>query len=54
MYVGSSVDLRQRFTQYYNVNYLIRTAISSMICRALLKHGYFKFKLDILESHLYI
>lgn len=49
MYVGSSVDLYRRFTQYYNIKYIIRTAKSSQICRALLKHGYSKFKLDILE-----
>jgi len=49
MYVGSSVDLYRRFIQYYNIKYITRTAKSSLICRALLKHGYSKFKLEILE-----
>ena len=48
-YVGSSVDLYRRFTQYFNVKYLTRTSKSSYICRALLKDGYSKFSLDILE-----
>lgn len=48
-YVGSSVDLYRRFTQYYNIKYITRTSKSSLICRALLKHGYSSFSLDILE-----
>lgn len=48
-YVGSSVDLYRRFTQYYNIKYIIRTSKSSYICRALLKYGYSRFSLDILE-----
>lgn len=48
-YVGSSVDLYKRFTKYYSIKYITRTSKSSLICRALLKHGYSKFKLDILE-----
>lgn len=48
-YVGSSVDLCRRFRQYYNINYITRASKSSLICRALLKHGYSKFKLEILE-----
>jgi len=35
--------------QYYNIKYITRTTESSLICRALLKSGYSKFKLDILE-----
>jgi len=35
--------------QYYNIKYITRTAKSSLICKALLKHGYSKFKLEILE-----
>jgi len=35
--------------QYYNIKYITRTAESSLICRALLKYGYSKFKLEILE-----
>ena len=48
-YVGSSVDLYRRFMQYYNIKYITRASKSSLICRALLKYGYSKFKLDILE-----
>ncbi len=48
-YVGSSIDLYRRFMQYYNIKYITRTAESSLICRALLKYGYSKFKLEILE-----
>jgi len=47
-YVGSSVDLRHRFSKYFNVNHLLY-ANNMYICRALLKHGYAKFSLDILE-----
>nr|QCW06880.1 hypothetical protein [Drechslerella brochopaga] len=35
--------------QYYNIKYITRTAESSLICKALLKYGYSKFKLEILE-----
>lgn len=48
-YVGSSIDLHRRFMQYYNIKYIIRASKSSLICRALLKNGYSKFKLEILE-----
>lgn len=49
IYVGSSIDLYRRFTNYYNIKYITRTAKSSPICRALLKYGYSHFELDILE-----
>lgn len=48
-YVGSSIDLYRRFLQYYNIKYITRAAESSLICRALLKHGYSRFRLEILE-----
>lgn len=48
-YVGSSVNLYTRFMQYYNIKYITRASKSSLICRALLKYGYSKFKLEILE-----
>lgn len=48
-YVGSSVDLYSRFTRYYSIKYITRTSKSSLICRALFKYGYSKFKLEILE-----
>nr|QID02899.1 GIY-YIG endonuclease [Orbilia oligospora] len=48
-YVGSSIDLYRRFMQYYNIKYITRAVKSSLICRALLKYGYSKFQLEILE-----
>lgn len=47
--MGSSVDLYRRFINYYNIKYITRSCKSTLICRALLKHGYSKFKLEILE-----
>jgi group I intron endonuclease len=47
-YIGSSVDLRNRFYQYFNTNYLTRDNYMQ-ICRALLKYGYSNFSLTILE-----
>ena len=46
-YVGSSVNLSIRLAQYYNINIL--TKYRSLIHKALLKYGYSKFKLEILE-----
>lgn len=50
-YVGSSSDLRKRLSWYFRFNHLNKLAESSvsLICRALLKYGYSKFRLDILE-----
>ena len=47
-YVGSSVHLKIRLSQYFNVNHLERNK-SMRICRALLKYGYSNFSLEILE-----
>jgi len=47
-YIGSSNNLRRRFLQYFNTNYLIRDDCMS-ICRSLLKNGYSNFSLEILE-----
>lgn len=47
-YVGSSVNLRRRFMQYYNVGTLARQSYM-YICVALAKHGYSNFSLEILE-----
>ena len=47
-YVGSSVDLRRRFLEYYSVNRLLNET-SMPICTALLKYGYKNFSLTILE-----
>jgi len=50
-YVGSSIILSRRFRQYFNLSYLLREVKTnnSLIYKALLKHGYSNFKLDILE-----
>lgn len=47
-YVGSSVNLRRRLLEYYNVNRLLNEK-SMPIYVALLKHGYQNFSLTILE-----
>src|SRR5205085_3377846 len=43
-----SENLKIRFSQYFNVNYLKRNN-NLYICRALLKHDYSNFSLEILE-----
>lgn len=48
-YVGSSVSLSRRLSQYYNLNLLIKSRQNSLIHKAILKYGYSMFKLDILE-----
>ena len=47
-YVGSSVNLRRRLLEYYNVNRLMNEK-SMPIYSSLLKHGYHEFSLTILE-----
>lgn len=47
-YVGSSVDLRRRLLEYYNVNRMLNEK-SMPINVALLKYGYTNFSLTILE-----
>ena len=47
-YVGSSVDLRRRLLEYYNVNRMLNEK-SMPINLALLKYGYTNFSLTILE-----
>jgi group I intron endonuclease len=47
-YIGSSVDLGRRLTSYYYFLY-INAQKSSLICRTLLKYGYSKFRIEILE-----
>ena len=47
-YVGSSVDLRRRLLEYYNVNRLLNEG-TMPINVALLKYGYTNFSLTILE-----
>ena len=49
-YVGSSVNLGRRLRNYYNPTYISHITRKKMIInKALLKHGYSKFKLEILE-----
>jgi group I intron endonuclease len=49
-YVGSSVNLSRRFKSYFNVNYLkISYAKTMLINKALVKHGYSNFNLEVLE-----
>jgi len=48
-YVGSSVNLTNRFYTYYNLKVMLRSSASSIIARALLKYGYSGFTLEILE-----
>jgi excinuclease UvrABC nuclease subunit len=48
-YVGSSIDLTNRLRLYYNIKHLIYKSGNSRINKALLKHGYENFKLEILE-----
>ena len=40
-YVGSSIDLRRRLKQYYNISFIERPLNNKMlICKSLLKYGY--------------
>ena len=50
-YIGSSVDLARRFSNYYSICYLKNRVKkgSSIIYNALLKYGYSNFSIDILE-----
>jgi len=47
-YIGSSINLSRRFTQYFYLNHLLRNTCMP-ICSALLKYGYSNFSLVILE-----
>jgi group I intron endonuclease len=50
-YIGSSVDLNARFSQYFSSKNLqgVLNKNESLISRALLKYGYSNFKLEVLE-----
>jgi hypothetical protein len=50
-YIGSSVNLSRRFTNYFSILFLTREVarMNSIIYRALLKYGFLNFKLEILE-----
>ena len=47
-YIGSSDNLKLRFSEYFNTNYLLKHNYMA-ICCALFKHDYTKFSLTILE-----
>ena len=47
-YVGSSLDIRRRFKEYFNVNHLLRRG-KLPICAALSKYGYSMFSVEIIE-----
>ena len=47
-YIGSSENLKRRFREYFNNNYLLNNNYMA-ICCALIKHGYSHFSLSILE-----
>jgi group I intron endonuclease len=48
IYVGQSIDLAKRFIKYFNLSYL-KNRETLVISRALIKHGYSNFSLEILE-----
>jgi group I intron endonuclease len=49
-YIGSSINLSNRFRLYYNYDIISdKNKNKSMINEALVKHGYSKFSLEILE-----
>ena len=48
-YIGSSVNLGHRFSNYFSFPHISRQAKSSVICKALLKYGYSEFSLEIVE-----
>jgi hypothetical protein len=48
-YIGSSAKLNIRFRQYFNYNHISYPKRNLIIYKALLKHGYSGFRLEILE-----
>lgn len=49
-YVGSSVNLGRRFRSYFNCSFITHITRNNMVInKALIKYGYSKFKLEILE-----
>ena len=48
-YVGSAKNCSIRFKQYFNYNHLTDPKRNMAIYKSLLKHGYAKFRLEILE-----
>lgn len=48
-YIGSAKNLSTRFKQYFNYNHISYPKRNMAIYKSLLKHGYAKFRLEILE-----
>jgi group I intron endonuclease len=48
IYVGQSIDLSNRFKNYFNLSY-IKSKESFIVSRALIKYGYLNFSVTILE-----
>ena len=50
-YIGSATDLTRRLRDYFSSNFLFKEILNnnSIMYRALLKYGYSKFTLEILE-----
>ena len=48
-YIGSAKNLSSRFKQYFNYNHISYPKRNMTIYKSLLKHGYAKFRLEILE-----
>jgi hypothetical protein len=50
-YIGSAVNLRRRFSEYFSLGFIINELKkgNSAIYSSLLKYGYSKFRLEILE-----
>ena len=48
-YIGSSINLSKRLSNYYNYTFLSKPQHKMLIYKALLKHGHSNFSLEILE-----
>lgn len=47
--MGSSINLAKRLSQYFDYNHISGPSLNMLMYRALLKHGYSGFRLEILE-----
>ena len=48
--IGSSLNLSRRYKEYYNNNHISNPKRNFPIHCTLLKYGYFRFKLEVLED----
>ena len=48
-YIGSSVDLSTRFSQYFNYNHISNPKLKIALYIAILSYGYTAFRLEVLE-----